>query len=85
MERNKYSNGKYTMQPVNDFNIFTGFTCCNSNDNDYDLDNFLRDDAEQHLKDLMSVTYSIIFSEKELAEYPLAFFTLQNDALTIGK
>jgi GNAT superfamily N-acetyltransferase len=83
VSRNRYSNGKYEFYPVTDFSIFTGFTCCGPDDDDRDLDDFIRDDAERHLRDKMAVTYGVFFPEKDLARFPLAFFTLQNDALKI--
>ena len=83
MSRNRYSNGKYVLNPVTDFTIFTGFTCCASDDSDHDLDDFIKDDAERHFRDKMAVTYGVFFPEEALAKYPLAFFTLQNDALKI--
>ena len=83
MSRNRYSNGQYVLNPVTDFSIFTGFTCCGPDDDDRDLDNFIRDDAERHLHDKMAVTYGVFFPEAALSKYPLAFFTLQNDALKI--
>lgn len=83
MSRNTYSNGKYTLSPVTDFTIFTGFTCCDPDDDDRDLDDFIRDDAERHLRDKMAVTYGVFFPDEALSKYPLAFFTLQNDALKI--
>lgn len=83
VNRNEYSNGKYNLRPVTDFSIFTGFTCCGPDDADRDLDDFIRDDAERHLQDKMAVTYGLFFPEKKLSHFPLAFFTLQNDALKI--
>ena len=83
MSRNTYSNGRYTLNPVTDFTIFTGFTCCKPDDDDHDLDDFIRDDAERHLRDKMAVTYGVFLPEEHFARYPLAFFTLQNDALKI--
>jgi len=83
VSRNKTSNKKYTICPVQDFSIFTGFSCCAPDDKDKDLDDFIRNDAERHSKDLMAVTYGVFFPEKRLANIPLAFFTLQNDALKI--
>ena len=68
---------------MEDFSIFTGFSCCGPDDDDHDLDDFIRDDAERHLRDKMAVTYGVFFPEKILARHPLAFFTLQNDALKI--
>jgi len=83
VSRNRYNNGQYVFSPVTDFSIFTGFACCAPDNADHDLDDFIRDDAERHLRDKMAVTYGVFFPEKALAKYPLAFFTLQNDALKI--
>ena len=59
MSKNRYSNGQYAFNPVTDFTIFTGFTCCGQDDGDRDLDDFIRDDAERHLNDKMAVTYGV--------------------------
>ena len=83
MSRNRYSNGRYILNPVTDFTIFDGFSCCGTDDDDRDLDDFIRDDAERHLRDKMAVTYGVFFPEKALSRRPLAFFTLQNDSLKI--
>lgn len=83
MTRNTHSNDKYTLNPVTDFSIFTGFTCCGPDDEDHDLDDFIREDAERHLHDKMAVTYGLFFPEEDLSRHPLAFFTLQNDSLKI--
>ena len=45
MRRNLYSNGKYNLNPVNDFRIFAGFSCCAPDDEDKDLDDFIQNDA----------------------------------------
>ncbi|MEG2173574.1 MAG: GNAT family N-acetyltransferase [Desulfovibrionaceae bacterium] len=68
---------------MTDFLVFTGFSCCGPDDDDHDLDDFIRDDAERHLRDKMAVTYGVFFPETIFAREPLAFFTLQNDALKI--
>ena len=73
MSRNRYSNGRYTMTPVTDFTIFAGFSCCGADDDDRDLDDFIRDDAERHLRDKMAVTYGVFFPEEALSRRPLAF------------
>ena len=83
MSRNNFSNDKYTIHPVTDFTIFAGFSCCSPGDEDKDLDDFIQNDAEQHQKDLMAVTYGVFFPDEALHDKPLAFFTLQNDALKI--
>ena len=81
MDRNFYSNGKYNLNPVNDFRIFAGFSCCSPSDEDRDLDDFIQNDAERHRKDLMAVTYGLFLID--CPDAPLAFATLQNDALKI--
>lgn len=83
MNRNQYNNEQYIFAPVTDFLIFKGFTCSGPDDEDRDLDDFIRDDAERHLRDKMAVTYGVFFPEPSLSRVPLAFFTLQNDALKI--
>ena len=83
MDRNNYKNEKYLLSPVNDYSVFTGFSCCLPEDDDRDLDDFIRDDAENHLRDRMAVTYGVFFLEEEFYSMPLAFFTLHNDAITI--
>ena len=84
VNRNSYSAGGLILNPVNDFSIFAGVNCCSPDDNDHDLDDFIRDDAEQHLKDKLAVTYGLFFPDEELSRYPLAFLTLQNDSLKIN-
>jgi len=71
------------LNPVTDFTIFTGFICCGPDDDDHDLDDFIRDDAERHLRDKMAVTYGVFFPDEALSKSSLAFFTLQNDAVMI--
>ena len=83
VSRNNASSDKYKICPVQDFSIFTGFSCCSLEDDDKDLDDFIQNDAERHRSDLMAVTYGVFFPEEELSTLPLAFFTLQNDALKI--
>jgi len=67
---------------VEDFRIFTGFSCCSPDDGDKDLDDFIRNDAERHRQDLMAVTYGLFLVD--YPGHPLAFATLQNDALKIN-
>ena len=83
MSRNSYSSGRFVLRPVTDFSIFAGFSCCGPDDGDADLDDFIRNDAERHVRDKMAVTYGVFFTDAVLSRCPLAFFTLQNDALKI--
>lgn len=79
MERNSITFDHFRIFPVEDFSIFTGFSCLHPQDGDRDLDDFIREDAERHLKDRMAVTYAL---EDSLSPgIALAFATLQNDAI----
>lgn len=80
MSRNKYDTGLLNFYPVKDFSIFAGFSCCSQDAPNNDLDDFIHNDAERHVKDKMAVTYAV-FWKRESA--PIAFFTLQNDALKV--
>ena len=66
---------------MKDFSIFTGFSCCRADDEDRDIDEFIRDDAEHHLKNCMAVTYGFFLADDR--SHPLGFATLQNDAVKI--
>jgi hypothetical protein len=80
MERNSLTINDFTIYPVDDFSIFTGFSCLSPEDKDQDLNDFIQHDAERHLKDRIAVTYTLIHrAEPSLA---LAFATLQNDSIT---
>ena len=82
MQRNQYKLKNYTLSPVLDFSIFTGFSCCQEDEEDRDLDDFIHNDAERHYKDKMAVTYSLTVTTDEPIP-TLAFATLQNDAIKI--
>lgn len=82
MTRNAISNQLYKISPVEDFTIFSGFFCCAEEEDD-DLDDFIHNDAERHLRDRMAVTYGVFFVEDGDLTQPIAFVTLQNDALKV--
>ncbi len=82
MNRNIYSNNKYVVKPVQDFSIFTGFSCCAPDDDDKDLDEFIRQDAAMHLQMRMAVIYGLFLEGFDDA-VPLGFATLQNDAIKL--
>ncbi|WP_051286215.1 hypothetical protein [Megalodesulfovibrio gigas] len=70
---------------MEDFSVFTGFSCLRPEDKDRDLDEFIRHDAERHFKDKVAVTYQLeSVVDPELAGIPLGFATLQNDAIRIN-
>lgn len=82
MSRNSVKiNDLFTITPVNDFSVFAGFSCLHESDEDRDLDDFIRDDAERHHCDRIATTY--ILTEVENPTQPLAFATLQNDAIFV--
>lgn len=66
---------------MNDFSIFTGFSCLQQNDNDRDLDDFLHNDAVTHCKDKVAITYALM--REDDTTFPLAFATLQNDVIVV--
>ena len=81
IERNFFRHQGLIMKPVEDFEIFNGFSCCSPDDNDVDIDEFIRHDARRHFKDKVAVTYGLFLDEPDKDHYPLGFATLQNDAI----
>lgn len=81
MQRNSLSLGQFRITPVTDFSIFTGFSCLSPDDADRDLDDFIQNDAERHFIDRIAVTYTL--EDVQYPKVPLAFATLQNDAVVI--
>lgn len=72
----------FRISPVEDFSIFTGFSCLRPEDTDRDLDEFILRDAEQHFLDKIAVTYQLhSLASLDLVRTPLGFATLQNDAI----
>jgi hypothetical protein len=82
VQRNSQSHAEYRLNPVEDFSIFTGFTCLQPQDTDRDLDAFLQEDAEQHYRDRIAVTY--VLTRNDFPKVPLGFATLQNDAIVVN-
>jgi GNAT superfamily N-acetyltransferase len=80
MNRNIHKSDLFSLSPITDFLIFTGFFCCSPADEDHDLDNFIHNDAESHLMNRMAVTYG--FFVEGITE-PLGFTTLQNDSIKV--
>lgn len=81
-DRNSVINGTFTIKPVTDFSVFTGFSCLGSSETDRDLEDFIRNDAERHSLDRIAVTYALF--QNDIPE-PLGFATLQNDAILVAK
>jgi hypothetical protein len=83
VSRNSLTENFYTITPVEDFNIFTGFLCYPPDAQDRDLEDFLATDAYQHFKDRIAVTYILVAVTAPLT--PLGFATLTNDAIVVDK
>jgi hypothetical protein len=83
VQRNSLTVDEYTISPVEDFDIFTGFSCSPPAAGDRDLEDFLATDAHQHLIDRIAVTYALV--AEEAPKTPLGFATLANDAITIDR
>jgi hypothetical protein len=81
VHRNSLTYKNYIISPVEDFSILAGFSCINPDDPDQDLNEFVRQDAEQHYLDKIAVTY--ILKDKRNPNIVLGFATLQNDAIII--
>ena len=83
MQRNSLEEGSYTIAPVEDFSIFTGFLCSPPNAEDRDLEDFLANDARRHFVDRIAVTYAL--TSAGAPHIPLGFATLANDAIVIDR
>lgn len=81
MQRNSVELDCFKLIPVEDFTVFSGFSCLKPNDTDRDLEEFIREDAERHLDDRIAVTYSLI--DMHDPSIPIAFATLQNDSIVV--
>lgn len=81
--RNTISDDFLSISIVDDFSIFKDFYCYDKSDSD-DLDEFIHYDVERHVKDKISVCYVVNFTNSnELKDCPIAFITLQNDAIRL--
>jgi GNAT superfamily N-acetyltransferase len=83
VQRNSLTVDCYTIAPVEDFAVFTGFLCSPPDAEDRDLEEFLATDARQHFVDRIAVTYAL--TSNEAPHIPLGFATLANDAIVIGR
>jgi len=83
VQRNSLTEGRYTITPVEDFNIFTGFLCSPPEAKDRDLEDFLETDACRHFVDRIAVTYAL--TSVDTPQTPLGFATLANDAIVIDR
>ena len=81
MQRNSWQDNGFKISPVENFALFTGFSCLRPEDTDRDLDDFIQHDATRHYQDMIAVTY--MFEDLRFQGFPLAFATLQNDAVVV--
>jgi GNAT superfamily N-acetyltransferase len=65
---------------VNDFSVFTGFSC-----GDEDLNDFIWNDAKPHLDELLAVTYAYRLKKDSEVSPPIAFVSLANDSVQVSK
>jgi GNAT superfamily N-acetyltransferase len=77
-ERNRIQDGEWILEKVEDFSALRDFTC-----GDTDLDDYIRNDAAAHKRELLSETYIL----KEITvgtSFPVAFVSLCNDAIQLS-
>jgi len=84
VHRNNLALGDFRISPVQDFSIFTGFSCLADTDTDRDLEEFIRHDAARHSHDKIAITYTLQTDTENIPDSePLGFATLQNDAIVV--
>lgn len=77
--RNIVDNDQLLIRPVDDFTIFTGFSCALA-----DLDRFIRSEAKGHADELLAVTYAChLKGEGDIVSLPVAFISLANDSVVL--
>jgi hypothetical protein len=72
------------IRKIQDFSIFDDFYCCpppKTGEAESDIDDFIHNDAHKYYKDKIATTYGFF---SQLGPKPVAFATLQNDAISIG-
>lgn len=78
-ERDKISNGEWTLFKAENFSIFQSFDC-----GDKDLNEFIHDDAEKHRNELLAETYYLIEATVK-DDFPVAFISFCNDSIQLSK
>ncbi len=76
--RNCLCEDGFCLRPVDDFSLFTGFSCGND-----DLDEFLHEDAETHAHEFIARTYTLHAVDGEALSVPIAFASLLNDSVRV--
>lgn len=77
--RNTYEDSNCILRPVDDYSLFTGFSCGKS-----DLDDFFVNDAKPHDEQLLAKTYSFHLKDNGQVSDPVAFCSMSNDAIRIS-
>lgn len=75
-DRNIINDGQGIFKAVRDFSIFDGFSCSDS-----DLDEFILQDAYKQQEQLLSITYAYFL--KPLTDIPIAFASLSNSNIKL--
>lgn len=85
-DRNSIEENGFLLCPVDDFTVFTGFSCGETK-GALDLSDFIQSDAKRHDQDMIARTYALWLRHKEgqLSEVPLAFASLLNDSIPFDK
>lgn len=76
--RNSLEDPNCLLKPVDDFMLFTGFTCGRE-----DLDDYIRNDAQAHDLELLSKTYSFHLKDAGALSLAVGFVSLANDAIRL--
>lgn len=77
--RNSLEDSNCLLKPVDDFALFTGFSCGRD-----DLDDYIRNDAQPHDQELLSKTYSFHLKNGGALSLAVAFVSLANDAVRLA-
>ena len=78
-ERNVFVDGPWVIQKIEDECVMSSFDCV-----DDDLNEYFREDALPHKKELLTQTYSLQEASDEIS-VPLALFDLCNDSVHLKK
>lgn len=77
--RNSLEDSSCLLKPVDDFALFTGFSCGRE-----DLDDYIRNDAQPHDRELLSKTYSFHLKDGGAVSLAVGFVSLANDAIRLA-
>jgi GNAT superfamily N-acetyltransferase len=77
--RNSLEDSNCLLKPVDDFALFTGFSCGQA-----DLDDYIRNDAQAHDLELLSKTYSFHLKDHDAVSLAVGFVSLANDSIKLA-